>query len=116
MTGDELTPPQIAAITAAVDIGAVPPPGRPAALVLFGTNQLEGPVRIAAERYRRGLAPLIIATAASTVPLRATAPLPGRVVAPAGRDRCWSLSPVHGIRSDGWPPVMPARSGWACRG
>lgn len=62
MTEDDLTPEQIAAITAAVDIEAPPPDGEPAAIVLFGTNQLEAPVRIAAGRYHRGLAPVIIAT------------------------------------------------------
>lgn len=58
---DELTPDDIAALTAAVDIDAPPPAGEPAALVLFGTNQAE-PARIAAERYHQGAAPLIIAT------------------------------------------------------
>lgn len=61
MTGDELTPEQVRAITAAVDIEAAPPENEPAALVLFGTNQA-APVRIAAESYHRGAAPLIIAT------------------------------------------------------
>jgi hypothetical protein len=60
MTGD-LTSEQIAEITAYVDIDAPPPPGQPTALVLFGTNQA-APARIAAERYHRGQAPLIIAT------------------------------------------------------
>jgi hypothetical protein len=62
MTGDGLAPEQVAAITAAVDIGAPPPAGTPAALVLFGTNQLDAPARIAAGYYHRGLAPVIIAT------------------------------------------------------
>lgn len=60
MTGD-LTSQQIAEITAYVDIDAPPPSGQPIALVLFGTNQA-APARIAAERYHRGQAPLIIAT------------------------------------------------------
>jgi hypothetical protein len=62
MTEHGLTPEQIAAITAAVDIDAPPPDGKPAAIVLFGTNQLDPPARIAAEYYHRGLAPVIIAT------------------------------------------------------
>ena len=46
---------------AAVDIDAPPPDAEPVALILFGTNQA-APAQIAAERYRRGTAPLIIAT------------------------------------------------------
>lgn len=60
MTGD-LTSQQIAEITVYVVIDAPPPHGQPTALVLFGTNQA-APARIAAERYHRGQAPLIIAT------------------------------------------------------
>lgn len=52
---------QIAVITAFVDIEAPPPEGQPTAHILFGTNQVQ-PVNIAAERYHRGLAPLIIGT------------------------------------------------------
>jgi uncharacterized SAM-binding protein YcdF (DUF218 family) len=52
---------QVAEITAFVDIEAPPPPGQPAAHLIFGTNQAE-PAVIAAGRYHRGLAPLIIAT------------------------------------------------------
>jgi uncharacterized SAM-binding protein YcdF (DUF218 family) len=44
-----------------VDVDAPPRSGQPVALVLFGTNQA-APAQIAAERYRRGEAPLIIAT------------------------------------------------------
>jgi uncharacterized SAM-binding protein YcdF (DUF218 family) len=58
---DDLTGQQIAEITAYVDIDAPPPDGQPVALVLFGTNQA-APAQIAAERYHRGQAPLIIAT------------------------------------------------------
>lgn len=58
---DELTRQQAAEITAYVDIDAPPPDGQPVALVLFGTNQA-APAQIAAERYHRGEAPLIIAT------------------------------------------------------
>lgn len=58
---DDLTPAQVAEITAYVDIEAPPPHGEPVALVLLGTNQL-APVAIAVERYHRGTAPLIIAT------------------------------------------------------
>jgi hypothetical protein len=61
MTDDELTPEQIAALTAAVDIEASPPDGEPVALVLFGTNQA-APAQIAAARYHAGAAPLVIAT------------------------------------------------------
>jgi DUF218 domain len=61
MTDCELTTAQIAALTTSVDIGAPPPDTKPSALVLFGTNQA-APARIAADRYHRGLAPLIIAT------------------------------------------------------
>lgn len=61
MTDTELTAEQIAELTASVDIDAPPPDTAPSALVLFGTNQA-APARIAADRYHRGLAPLIIAT------------------------------------------------------
>ena len=61
MTGDELTPERVAALTAAVDIDAPPPDGEPVALVLFGTNQA-APAQIAAARYHAGAAPLVIAT------------------------------------------------------
>lgn len=60
MSGDDLSPEQIAAITAYVDIEA-PPPDEPTAHILFGTNQAP-PAVIAAERYHRGLAPMLIAT------------------------------------------------------
>jgi hypothetical protein len=52
---------QVDEITRFVDIEAPPPQDEPTALLLFGTNQ-PAPVDIAAERYHRGLAPLIIAT------------------------------------------------------
>ncbi len=61
MADTELTAAQIAELTASVDIDAPPPDTAPSALVLFGTNQ-PAPARIAADRYHRGLAPLIIAT------------------------------------------------------
>jgi uncharacterized SAM-binding protein YcdF (DUF218 family) len=57
---DDLSPGQITAITAYVDIEA-PPPDEPAAHLIFGTNQAQ-PATIVAGRYRRGLAPLVIAT------------------------------------------------------
>jgi len=57
----ELTPEQVTALTAAVDIEASPPDGEPVALVLFGTNQA-APAQIAAARYRADAAPLVIAT------------------------------------------------------
>ena len=50
-----------AVLAASVDIDAPPPDTQPCALILFGTNQA-APARIAADRYHRGLAPLIIAT------------------------------------------------------
>ena len=58
---DDLTGEQAAEITAYVDIDAPPRSGQPVALVLFGTNQAAS-AQIAAERYHRGEAPLIIAT------------------------------------------------------
>jgi uncharacterized SAM-binding protein YcdF (DUF218 family) len=48
-------------ITEYVDTEAPPPDGQPTAHFIFGTNQAR-PVEIVAERYRSGLAPLIIAT------------------------------------------------------
>lgn len=60
MSGEDLSPEQITAITAYADIEA-PPPDEPAAHILFGTNQAR-PAAIAAERYHRGLAPLLIVT------------------------------------------------------
>jgi hypothetical protein len=61
MTDGDLSAARIAALTADVDIDAPPPDTAPTALILFGTNQ-PAPARIAADRYHRGLAPLIIAT------------------------------------------------------
>ncbi|WP_059008990.1 YdcF family protein [Streptomyces specialis] len=61
MSEEELSPGQVDEITRFVDIEASPPEGEPTAHFLFGTNRLQ-PVEIAAERYHRGLAPLIIAT------------------------------------------------------
>jgi len=58
---EDLASEQVAVITARVDIDAPPPPGEPAALVMFGTNQA-APAVIAADRYHRGVAPLVIAT------------------------------------------------------
>jgi uncharacterized SAM-binding protein YcdF (DUF218 family) len=58
---EDLTAAQVAEITAYVDIEALPPDDEPVALVLFGTNQA-APATIAAQRYHRGTAPLIIAT------------------------------------------------------
>jgi hypothetical protein len=60
MTSDDLTSDKIAQITAYVDVDA-PPPDRPSAVLIFGTNQA-APAALAAERHQRGLAPLIIAT------------------------------------------------------
>ena len=61
MSDGELTPEQVTALTAAVDIEASPPDGEPVALVLFGTNQA-APTQIAAARYHADAAPLVIAT------------------------------------------------------
>ncbi|MFC4054152.1 YdcF family protein [Actinomadura syzygii] len=58
---DTVTAEQLPEITRFVDVHAPPPDGEPSACFLFGTNQLP-PVDIAADRYHRGLAPLIIAT------------------------------------------------------
>jgi len=60
MSDDELSPGQISTITAYVDIEA-PPPDKPTAHVIFGCNQAQ-PATIVAERYHRGMAPLVIAT------------------------------------------------------
>jgi uncharacterized SAM-binding protein YcdF (DUF218 family) len=62
LTGDVITPEQAVIITAYVDIEAPPPAGEPAAVLIFGTNQLLPAAGIAAGRYHRGLAPLIITT------------------------------------------------------
>ncbi|HTR90358.1 MAG TPA: YdcF family protein [Trebonia sp.] len=62
MADDDLSAGQIEALSAAADISAPPPDGVPVALVLFGTNKQDAPVRIAAGRYQAGTAPLIIAT------------------------------------------------------
>lgn len=60
MSDDELTAEQIVAITATVDIQA-PPPDKPTAHLIFGTNQTL-PATIVAQRYHQGLAPLVIVT------------------------------------------------------
>jgi DUF218 domain len=61
MTSEDISAEQIAAITAYVDAEAPPPAGQPTAHIIFGTNQFK-PAEIVAERYQRGLAPLVIAT------------------------------------------------------
>jgi hypothetical protein len=65
MSDDDLSPCQVSAITAYVDIEA-PPPDEPTAHVIFGSNQAQ-PATIVAERYHRGMAPLVITTGGSTV-------------------------------------------------
>jgi len=60
MNDGDLSPDQVAEITAYVDIEAPPPPA-PTALVIFGTNQRQ-PADLAAARYHSGLAPLIVVT------------------------------------------------------
>jgi uncharacterized SAM-binding protein YcdF (DUF218 family) len=62
MTVIGLTAEEISQITAYVDIDAPPPDDEPTALLIFGSNQLTPAAEIAAERYQRGLAPLIITT------------------------------------------------------
>jgi hypothetical protein len=62
MTTAGLTAEEISQITAYVDTDAPPPDDQPTALLIFGTNQLTPAAEIAAERYERGLAPLIITT------------------------------------------------------
>jgi len=59
MNDEDISAEQIAAITAYVDIEAPPP--EPTVHIIFGTNQAT-PATITADRYRKGLAPLIIAT------------------------------------------------------
>ncbi|MER6524057.1 YdcF family protein [Streptomyces sp. NPDC001508] len=61
MSGTELSAKQIREIASFVDIEAPPPQDEPTAHFLFGTNQTR-PIEIAAQRYHKGLAPLIIAT------------------------------------------------------
>jgi hypothetical protein len=55
--GDE----EIRAVTRFVDIEAPPPEDEAIAHLIFGTNQMT-PCEIVADRYQRGLAPLIIVT------------------------------------------------------
>lgn len=57
----DLTPEQIAAMTAYVDIHLPPPDGEPVAVFIFGTNQVL-PIEFAAARHHCGTAPLIIVT------------------------------------------------------
>lgn len=52
---------EIRNITHFVDIEAPPPNGEPTAHLIFGTNQI-APAKVAADRYRLGLAPVIIVT------------------------------------------------------
>jgi hypothetical protein len=62
MPDREIPAEQAAAITAFVDIHAPPPDGLPTAHFVFGTNQLALVTALITERYKRGLAPLIIVT------------------------------------------------------
>jgi len=59
MNEDTYTPEQVATITEYVDVTA--PPAGVTAHFIFGTNQVI-PVDLVADRYHRGLAPLIITT------------------------------------------------------
>jgi len=61
MTDKDISAEQISAITAFVDIETLSPDDRPTAHIIFGTNQVK-PAAIVAERYHRGLSPLVIAT------------------------------------------------------
>lgn len=61
MSHEEIRDEQISELTAFVDIEAPPASDEPTAHIIFGTNQVQ-PVEIVAERYHKGLAPLIIAT------------------------------------------------------
>jgi uncharacterized SAM-binding protein YcdF (DUF218 family) len=61
VTDEDLSTGRIATVTAFVDTGAPPSEGQQSTHVIFGTNQVE-PAAIVAERYHRGLAPLVIAT------------------------------------------------------
>jgi uncharacterized SAM-binding protein YcdF (DUF218 family) len=61
MNDEDISTEQIAAITAYVDAEAPPLDEQPTAHIIFGTNQVN-PAAIVAERYHRGLAPLVIAT------------------------------------------------------
>lgn len=61
MTNEDISPEQVGIITAFVDTEAPPPDDRPTAHFIFGTNQIQ-PAEIAAKRYHRGLAPLVIVT------------------------------------------------------
>ncbi len=59
MNEDTYAPEQVATITDYVDVTA--PPKGVTAHFIFGTNQVI-PVEIVADRYRKGLAPLVIVT------------------------------------------------------
>ncbi|HEY5986705.1 MAG TPA: YdcF family protein [Streptosporangiaceae bacterium] len=61
MADQDISAEQVRTITALVDIEAPPSDERPTAHIIFGTNQAK-PAEIVAERYHRGLAPLIIVT------------------------------------------------------
>jgi uncharacterized SAM-binding protein YcdF (DUF218 family) len=62
MTSEDMTSDQIVAITNFVDIESPPLNEQPTAHIIFGTNQIAPVAAIVAERYQRGLSPLIIAT------------------------------------------------------
>src|SRR6266851_10451891 len=61
MTDENISTERISTVTAFVDTDAPPPDRQQSAHVIFGTNQIK-PAAIVAERYHRGLAPLVIAT------------------------------------------------------
>lgn len=60
MNDEELDAEKVREVTEFVDVAAPPPADRPTALFVFGTNQFQPPVEIVAERYRAGLAPVVI--------------------------------------------------------
>jgi hypothetical protein len=62
MIDSEITVEQAGTISAFVDIQAPPPDDLPTAHFIFGTNQLTPVTALVADRYKRGLAPLIIVT------------------------------------------------------
>lgn len=61
MSDEHLSAEQVRDFTECADIDSPPPAGEPTALVVFGTNQA-APAVIAAARYHRGVAPLVIVT------------------------------------------------------
>jgi uncharacterized SAM-binding protein YcdF (DUF218 family) len=61
VSDEHLSAEQVRDFTQRADIDSPPPAGEPTALVVFGTSQA-APAVIAAARYHRGVAPLVIVT------------------------------------------------------